>query len=62
MIANKFLSAVGLVQMHLIEHERNLVSFVFCSIHSRGEYLFQETRFPHRSYVARISISTLLKM
>ena len=30
MIADKFLGAVGLVQMHLIEHESNLVRFVIC--------------------------------
>ena len=30
MIANKFLGAVGLVQMHLIEHDSNLGSSVFC--------------------------------
>ena len=30
MIANKFLGAVGLVQMHLIERDSNLGSSVFC--------------------------------
>ena len=30
MIANKFLGAVGLAQMHLIERDSNLGSSVFC--------------------------------
>ena len=63
MIANKFLGAVGLVKMHLIEHECNLGTFVFCFRYILSwNIIFQETRFPNRSYVARIPISILLKI
>ena len=63
MIANKFLGAVGLAQMHLIERDSNLRSCVFCFRYIPSwKIIFQEMRFPHRSHVACIPISTLLEI
>ena len=63
MIANKFLGAVGLVQMHLIERDSNLGSSVFCFRYIPSwNIIFQEMRFPHRSHVACIPVSTLLEI
>ena len=46
MIANKFLGAVGLVQMHLIERDSNLGSSVFCFRYIPSwNIIFQEMRF-----------------
>ena len=53
MIADKFLGAVGLVQMHLIEHDSNLVRFVICLRYIPAwNITFQEIRFFHKFYVS----------
>ena len=58
MIANKFLGAVSLVQMHLIERDSNLGSSVFCFRYIPSWHIiFQEMSFPHRSHITRIPIS-----
>ena len=64
MIADKFLGAVGLVQMHLIEHDNNLVRFVICLRNIPAwNITFQDMRFFHKFYVARITpTSTLLEI
>ena len=64
MIADKFLGAVGLVQMHLIEHDSNLVRFVICLKYIPAwNITFQEMRFFHKFYVARFTpTSTLLEI
>ena len=63
MIAYKFLGAVGLVQTHIIERDCNLGSSVLCFRYiSAWGIIFQERKFPHRSHVSRIPISTLLEI
>ena len=63
MIANKFLGAVGLFQMHIIERDSNLESSVFCFRYIPSwNIIFQEMRLPHGSHVACIPISTLLEI
>ena len=61
---DKFLGAVGLVQMHHIEHDSNLVRFLICLRYIPAwNITFQEMRFFHKFYVARITpTSTLLEI
>ena len=60
MIANKFLGAVGLVQMHLIERDSNLGSSVFCFRYIPSwNIIFQEMRFPRSSLMLLVSLYPL---
>ena len=64
MIADKFMGVVGLVQMHLIEHDLNIVRLVICFRNIPAwNIIFQETRFFQRFFCGPITpTSTLLEI